>query len=75
MEALHRTRRSREKGLCPTYFQKWVFILYYMIFIDFLSNFERFWSFLEDLGPFFRPDIGGKLGVYYPLQAYINQRF
>jgi hypothetical protein len=46
-----------------------------MIFNGFLTSFGRFSPFLEDLGPFLRPDLGGKLGVCYPLQAYINQRF
>jgi hypothetical protein len=34
-----------------------------------------FWAFFEDLGPFMKPDLGDKLGDYYPLQACINQRF
>jgi hypothetical protein len=46
-----------------------------MIFNGLLARFGRFNPFLEDLGPFLRPDLGGKLGVCYQLQAYINQRF
>jgi hypothetical protein len=47
----------------------------YKIFNGFLASFGRFWPFLEDLEPFLRPDLGGKLGVCCQLQAYINQRF
>jgi hypothetical protein len=46
-----------------------------MIFYDFIQQFWRFWSFLGDIGPFFRPDLGGKLGVCCQHQAYLNQRF
>jgi hypothetical protein len=45
-----------------------------MILMVILARFERFWPLLEDLEPFFRPDLGGKLGIYYQLQVYINQR-
>jgi hypothetical protein len=43
--------------------------------MDGLTSFERFSPFLEDLELFFRPDLGGKLGVCCQLQDYINQRF
>ena len=33
------------------------FKLCIMIFIDFLSSFERFWPILGDLEPFFRLDL------------------
>jgi hypothetical protein len=48
--------------------------LYYMILMIF-QHFWRFWSFLGDIGPFLRPDLGGKLGDGYQLQIYINQGF
>ena len=46
-----------------------------MIFNGFLTSFGRSNPFLEDLGPFLRLDLGGKLGICFQLQAYINQRF
>ena len=46
-----------------------------MILIGFSQHFWRFWSFLGDIGPFLRPDLGEKLGGCYPLQVYINHRF
>jgi hypothetical protein len=61
-----------KKGLRPIMCQKWVLYYIILIFIDFLSSFGGFWSFLEDLGPFFRLDLGEKLGGGYQLQAYIN---
>jgi hypothetical protein len=36
---------------------------------------EIFGQYLGDIGPFFRPDLGGKLGDGYQLQIYINQGF
>jgi hypothetical protein len=60
------------KGVAPLYFAKVGFKLYIMIFNGFLSQFGRFSPFLEDLGPFLRPDLGEKLGGCYPLQVYIN---
>jgi hypothetical protein len=42
--------------------------------MDFLAKFRRFSPFLEDLGPFLKPDLRGKLGVCYQIQTYINQR-
>ena len=64
-----------EKGLHTYYWQKWVFTHYYMIVNGLLARFGRFSPFLEDLGTFLRPDLGGKLGVCYQIKAYINQRF
>jgi hypothetical protein len=46
-----------------------------VILIDFINIIERFWSFLGDIGPFLRPNLGGKLGDGYQLQIYINQGF
>jgi hypothetical protein len=46
-----------------------------MILNGFLQQFLRYYPFLEDLGPFLRPDLRGKLGDGYQLQAYINQGF
>jgi hypothetical protein len=37
-----------------------------MIFNGFLSIFGRFNPFLEDLGPFLRPNIGGEVGSLFP---------
>jgi len=50
------------------------FKLYYKDFNGLLARFGRFNPFLEDLAPFLRPDLGGKLGDGYQFQAYINQR-
>jgi hypothetical protein len=64
-----------KKGLHPNYMPKWVFNFTVVIFIYLWPNIGRFWPFWEDLGPFLRPYIGGKLGDgNYQLQAYINQR-
>jgi hypothetical protein len=41
----------------------------------FLGSFGDFWPFLGDIGPFFRPYLGGKLGDGYQLQIYINHAF
>jgi hypothetical protein len=54
---------------------KWVFDLGIVIFIDFISSCGDFWPILGDIGPFLRPDLGGKLGYGYQLQIYINQDF
>jgi hypothetical protein len=45
-----------------------------MILNGFLARLRGFNPFLEDLGPFLRPDLGVKLGDDYQLQTYINQR-
>jgi hypothetical protein len=37
--------------------------------------FWRFLALLGDIGPFLRPDLGGKLGDGYQLQIYIKQAF
>jgi hypothetical protein len=75
MEVLHRTRSLRKRG-CTLYFSYlWVLTLYYDFLNGFYSDIGRFNPFLRDLGPFFRPDLGGMLGDGYQLQAYINQRF
>jgi hypothetical protein len=68
-------QEPEEKGLRPIHAKKVGFKLYIKVFVDFWSDIGRFCSFFEDLGPFFRPDLGEKLGGCYPLQAYINQRF
>jgi hypothetical protein len=44
-----------------------------IFFNDFSAVLMGFWPFLGDIGPFFRPDIGEKLGDGYQLQIYINQ--
>jgi hypothetical protein len=40
--------------------------LYCMIFMDLFSNFWRFNPFLEDLGPFFRPNLWGEVRILLP---------
>jgi hypothetical protein len=74
MKGAQVTKSSRKRGctliICP----KVGFILCIMIFNGLLARFGRFDPFLEELGPFLKPDLGGKLGVFYQLQAYINQR-
>jgi len=69
MEGTHMTR-----GLFPDYLQIVGFKLYDKIFNGLLARFGRFNPFLEDLGPFLRPDLGGKLGVCCQLDAYIKHR-
>jgi hypothetical protein len=64
-----------DRGLRPIFSIKWGLKPYYNIFMDFLARFGRFNQFFEDLGPFFRPNLGGKLGFFYPLQVYIQKRF
>jgi hypothetical protein len=54
----------------PDFWPKWVFILYNKYFNGLIAIFGRFNPFLEDLGPFLRPDLGRKLGDGYELQAY-----
>jgi hypothetical protein len=63
----------RPDGIIPIYVKKWVFDLEIVILFYFLNKFVGFWSFLGDIGPFLRPDLGGKLGYGYQLQIYINQ--
>jgi hypothetical protein len=46
-----------------------------MILNGFLARLRGFNPFLGDIGPFLRPDLGGKLGDGYQLQIYINQAF
>jgi hypothetical protein len=43
------------------------FIPYVKDFNGLLARFERFNPFLEDIGPFLRPDLGGKLAHGYQL--------
>jgi hypothetical protein len=40
-----------------------------------LSTILEILVILGDIGPFLRPDLGGKLGDGYQLQIYINQGF
>ena len=63
--------RSMEKGGCALNICPEVVIkLYKLIFNDLFSRIERFWSFLKDIGPFLRPNLGGKLGDGYQIQTY-----
>jgi hypothetical protein len=61
--------------LHPVYAHFWVFKPYCIFLFDFKPVFGGFWSFLGDLEPFLRPDLGRKLGGCYQIQIYINQRF
>jgi hypothetical protein len=63
------------RGVAPYIIPKVGFVTILKDFNGFLTSFGRFSPFLEDLGPFLRPDIGEKLGVCCQLQVYINQRF
>jgi hypothetical protein len=40
-----------------------------------LDVIEDVYPLSRDIGPFFRPDLGGKLGDGYQIQIYINQAF
>jgi hypothetical protein len=66
------TRSPRKRGcaLNVSYFEG--FIPCIMIFNGFSACLGGFNPFLEDLRPFLRPDLGGKLRVCFQLQAYIN---
>jgi hypothetical protein len=72
MEGAHVTRSPRIGGMHHMISQKWVFKPYMMILIDFYLDIGTFCPFLEDLELLLRPYLGGKLGVYFQLQAYIN---
>jgi hypothetical protein len=74
MEGSQVTRISRKRGCTLDFWLKWLFILYNRDFNGLLARFRRFNPFLEDLGPYLRPDLGGKLGVCFQIQVYINQR-
>jgi hypothetical protein len=50
----------REKGLRPICTFFWVLKHYYIIFMLILSECSGFWSFLGDLEPDLRPDLGRK---------------
>jgi hypothetical protein len=43
-----------------------------MVLMDNRPIFGDFWPFLGHIGPFFRPDLGRKLGDGYQLHIYIN---
>jgi hypothetical protein len=60
------------KGLHPNISQEWFLYIIIAIFNDFYSTFRDFWPILCDIGPFLRPDLGGKLEDGYQLQIYIN---
>jgi hypothetical protein len=57
------------------YLPMWFLTLLKDFFNDFISKFGGFCPFLGDIGPFFRPDLGGELGDGYQLHIYINQDF
>jgi hypothetical protein len=68
-------QEPEEKGLAHIFSQKWVFDLIFGFFMVFSLDFWRILPKNEDLEPFLRPDLGGKLGGEPQLKSYINQRF
>jgi hypothetical protein len=46
---------------------------HYGFLIDFMPVNSGFWPFLGDIGHFWRPDFGRKLGMDNQLQIYKNQ--
>jgi hypothetical protein len=72
MEDPHMTKGLNRGGCALIFFQSGFYTILKIFLIDFFSRIERFNPFLEDLGPFLRPYLGGKLEFCYPLQAYIN---
>jgi hypothetical protein len=63
---------ARNSRVAPRFAQFWVLKLYNIFLFDFKPVFGRFCPLLEDLEPFFRPYLGGKLGGCCQLHTYIN---
>jgi hypothetical protein len=74
MEGAQMTRGLRKRHCARFLAKNGYFDHIIKILIDCFSIIERFNPFFEDLGPFWRLDIGGKLGGCCQLQAYIKQR-
>jgi hypothetical protein len=75
MERVNMPRGQKNLGLHPILAILWVMNYIIVILLVFISIFERFWYFWGDIGPFFRPDLGGKLGDGYQIQIDINNAF
>jgi hypothetical protein len=75
MDVPDTTRGQQIRGCTPIFLRSGLFYYIIWIFIDLWADVWIFSSFLGDIGPFFRPDLGGKLGDGYQLQIYINQGF
>jgi hypothetical protein len=60
-------------GLCFIFGYTSGFLHYrIVIFSDFMPVIEDFWPILGDIGPFWRPYLGGKLGDDNQIHIYIN---
>jgi hypothetical protein len=70
---LPRGRAPDKGGLSPNFKQKWVFsnvLGFYLIFDAYING---FYPFLGDIGHFWSPNFGRKLGMDNQLQIYKNQ--
>ena len=66
------TRSVCQKGPHPIIKTKVVFYAIVWIFIDLMPVTNGFYPFLGDIGHFWRPDFGRKLGMDNQLQIYKN---
>jgi hypothetical protein len=64
---IFRGMRAKEIYLSPNYSYKVGFYNIFMDFIDFMLVIEDVWPILGDIGSFFRPDLGRKLGDGYQI--------
>jgi hypothetical protein len=63
------------RGCTLNIFQSGLFDYYKWFLLIYSTGFRWILAILGDIGPFFRPDLGEKLGGCYPIFAYINHRF
>jgi hypothetical protein len=69
------TRSPLKRGCTQIMWIKWFLNFIIVIFYDVLGSFGDFWPILGDIGPLFRPNLGGKLGDVYQIQIYIKHAF
>jgi hypothetical protein len=65
--------RAGQRGLGPIIKHTVGFLLMFWIFIDIVPVINGFYPFLGDIGHFWSPNFGRKLGMDNQLQIYINQ--
>jgi hypothetical protein len=67
------TKGTQARGMCPNFIQKW-FLYYVLDFSLILMPVNGgFYPFLGDIGHFWSPNFGRKLGMDNQLQIYKNQ--
>jgi hypothetical protein len=65
---------ARSKGARPIFlYKKWFFFYSFGFLIDFMPVTNGFYPFLGDIGHFWSPNFGRKLGMDNQLQIYKNQ--